>query len=414
MELPLYISLLFLSLLLYWGAWISSCETALFSLSSHKLKTYQYDPDPRKKLIAELLSHPRDLLVTIFMINTCVNIFFQNVASDMFGTEAGWTLKVGVPLILTLVIGEIIPKYIGLQNNASIAYKTAPTVDWLQNSLKWVRKLIIWVTTPISRLMFFFLKKENTITKEEIEHVLETSEKHGVLEKDEAELLAGYLNLQDSQVKELMWPKEDILFYDLTQPISKLVYLFVEQGRSRIPICQGNLENVTGILTAIDFFKHQKKIVQPYDILPWIEKPYYVPETTSARQLLKRMDAQHKLLALVVNEYGSITGLISREDLIEVVIGQIEDSREIQPLFSKTGRNEVIASGKWELSEFNEFFGIELESPSNNVTIGGWLIEQLGDIPKTGSQHKLTGFLFQVLAANQTRIIRLFIRKLGS
>ena len=412
MEIPIYISLFVLLFLLYSSAWVSSCETALFSLSSHKLKIYHKDPDPRKKLIAELLSHPRDLLVTIFMINTFVNLLLQNVASDMFGINAGWSLKVGVPLVLTLVFGEIIPKYIGLQNNISIAYKTAPTVNLWQNWLKHLRKLIIWVTTPISRLMFFFLKKEKNFSKEEIEHVLKTSEMHGVLNRDEAELLAGYINLQDAQVKELMWPKEDILFYDLTQPLSKLVYLFVEEGRTRIPVSEGSLENVKGIFTAMQFFKQQNRIKEGKDILPMLEKPYYVPETTSARHLLQQMDEQEELLALVVNEYGTLSGLISREDLIEVVVGQIEDFRDIQPLYTPAGKGEVIASGKWELAEFNDYFNMELESASNNVTIGGWLIEQLGDIPKSGSKHELHGFLFQILAASPTRINRLFIRKL--
>lgn len=412
MELPLYLSIILLLLLLYSSAWISSAETALFSLSSHKIKTFKRDPDSRKRLIADLLSHPRDLLVTVFMINTCVNIFLQNIASDMFGYNAGWELKVGVPLVITLVFGEIIPKYIGLQNNISISYRDAPMINWLQNCLHYARKWVIAITTPVSRLMFFFLKKEDNISKEEIEHVLKTSEQHGVLTKDEAELLSGYLNLQDQSVKELMWPKEDIVFYEISQPLTKLVHLFVDESTTRVPVCDKSLENILGVISATSYFKLQDQISTPKDLIPFLQKPFYIPETTPARKLLKKMNETHHVLAMVVDEYGSVTGLITREDLIEEVIGEVQEPGGPSPLFIKAGKNEVIASGKWDLSELNEYFDSNLESKSNMVSVGGWLIEQLGDIPKSGLKYESNGFLFHVLAASPNRITRLFIRKL--
>lgn len=410
MEIYTLFSLVVILVLFYAGAWISSAETALFSLSSHKVKTYENDSDPVRRLIAHLLSHPRDLLVTVFMINTCVNILLQNVFSNMFGPEAGLMLKVGVPLVLTLVFGEIIPKYIGLQNNVAIAHQVSPTLDRLNNALKWVRKVIIAITNPISRIMFFFLKPEEGISKEELEHVIHTSTEQGVLEHGEAELLEGFLNLLNRPIKELMWPKEDIVFYDIADPLTELIHLFKDEEYTRIPICNGSLEHVLGIMTAMDYFKHQDKIETPKDILKYLQKPFYVPVTSSARSLLKRMDEASHILALIVDEYGSIMGLISRENLIELVVGHIEDEKN-QSLFIAAEKNEVIASGKWELSELDEYFEANLKS-QNHVTIGGWLTEKLGDIPKTGTKIEFEGFYFHVLAASPTRITRLFIRKL--
>lgn len=406
MDLPLYVSLIALLLLTYWGAWISSTETALFSLPSQKVKLFAQDKDPKKKLISRLLAHPRDLLVTVFMINTAVNIVLQNVASDLFKANS-WSLKVGVPLLFTLIFGEIIPKYIGLQNNISLSMKVAPTVEKLQNALRPIRTFIIYITAPISKLLFFFLRKENSITKAEIEHALQTSLKHGVLSKEEAELVAGYLNLQDLSVKELMQPKEDIHFYDTTKPLSELEALFADEECTRVPICKGSLDQVLGVLSAITYFKKGK----PKDFLPLLSKPYYVPETMEAKALLKKMNLDEQVVALVVNEYGSIQGLISKEDLIEVIVGQIEDPASIQALHIVSNKNEVICSGKWELVEFNDFFGADLESDEGMVTIGGYLTEILGTIPKPGDAIERDGFLFQVLAASSTRVLRLFIRK---
>lgn len=405
-------SLFFIALFTYWSAWISSAETALFSLSSIKVSAYRCDPDPKKRLIERLLTHPRDLLVTVFMINTFTNIFLQNMVSDMFGENGRWELKIGVPLILTLVFGEIIPKYIGLQNNYAIASRVAPTVDKLQRLLKPIRKWIISITTPLSRFLFFFLKKEPEISKEEMEHILETSEQKGILNHEETELIKGYLHLQQSTVKEQMWPKEDILHYDISKPLSRLIYLFVEQECTRLPVVDKSLENVLGIISASTFLMHQPKIKTAQDLIPLLKKPYYIPETTQAKTLLKRFDERGEVLALVVDEYGSITGLISKEDLIEIVIGPIEDLRDQQPLFFKVGSDEVISSGKWELAEFNDYFKVNLESRNKMVTIGGWITEQIGDIPKSGTQLEKSGFLFKVLSASSNRVMRLYIRKL--
>lgn len=407
MEFHLAVSLILLLLLLYYSAWISSAETALFSLPSHKIRVFKQDTNKVKQLIAKLLAHPRDLLVTVFMVNTFINIMLQNVASDMFGNSGSWVLKVGVPLILTLIFGEIIPKYLGLQNNQAIALKVAKNIERLQNLLSPIRSFIIQVTAPISRLLFFFLRKENTITKAEIEHVLKTSESHGVLNRDEAELLAGYLNLQEALVKELMQPKEDILYYDLSEPVSRLEELFTKEECSRVPVCKESLENVLGLLSSVSYFKEKGK----KEIPSLLSKPSFFPETMPAKALLRKMNEQHLKAALIVDEYGSITGYISREDLIEVVIGQIEDPLSSQQLYIKAGSKEVIASGKWDLSEFNDHFHADLQSQTGMVSIGGWLTEMHGDLPKSGEKINLAGFLFHVLSAGPTRITRLFIKK---
>ncbi len=411
MDLTTAITLLISALFTYWGAWISSTETALFSLSPLKVLTYRDSKDPTKRLLATLLAHPKDLLVTIFMVNTFTNIMLQNIVSGLFGEDGGWELKIGVPLLLTLILGEIIPKYIGLQNNLSISYKVAPKINLLQNLLKPIRKFIISITNPVSRFIFFFLKKDREITPEELEHVLETSEKQGILSAEINELIRGYLAIQKTTVKELMWPKEDILYYEISQPLSKLSYLFSDEECSRIPVVENTLDSVLGIITASQYFKHQHEINKPSDVRGFLEKPYFIPETMPSKLLLRRFDEKGEVLALVVDEYGSISGLITKEDLIEVVVGDIEDSRDQQQFFVKAGKDEVISSGKWELTEFNEYFHSNLKSTSM-LTIGGWITEQLGTIPKSGTKWESEGFLFQILAAGPNRITRLFIRKL--
>lgn len=347
------------------------------------------------------------------MLNTLVNILLQNVAANFFGDFSSWGLKVGVPLVLTLIFGEILPKYIGLQNNLSFSYAVAPLIYFFQTLLTPIRKATLAITTPLSRLMFFFLKKGKPISNEEIEHILKTSEQHGIFSKDEGELILGYLKLQNASVKELMRPREDILFYNIQDPLSKLTYLFDDLRCSRVPVCDPDLDSVTGVMTARQYLMHRNQITEPQDLSSFLSKPFYVPESMLARLLLRRFHDQRQRLALVVNEYGSICGLLTHEDLIEVVVGEIVNLRDQTHLYTKAGENEIITSGKLELNTFNEIFHVDFISPSNMVTIGGWLTERLEEIPKSGTKYEFDNFLFQVLSAAPSRIKRLYIRKLG-
>lgn len=409
MELSLY--LLVLALLTYWGAWISASETALFSLSAPKLKAYATDKDPTRRRIARLLSNSRDLLVTIFMVNTLLNILTQNVASSLFGPTASWLLKVGVPLILTLVLGEIIPKYYGMQNNVSFSQKVAGKIDFLHRILKPIRKAIIRLTAPISRFLFFFLKKEEPLSREELEHVVKTSEQKGLLQPDEGQLLSGYFDLQDTDVKELMWPRGDMVTYDIKQPLTKLQHLFIEEGVTRLPVVDQSLDKVLGIIDTYTYFMHFHELKTPEELIPWLRKPVFVPETTPARTLLKKINKEEDELVLVVDEYGAISGLVTREDLLEVVVGQIVDERDDEADYTRSSENEIIASGKMEIEALNDLFHTHIESENNLVTIGGWLTEELGDIPKVGVRYEKEGLTFQILASCPTRIERIYIRR---
>lgn len=407
-----YFLIISILLLLLLSAFFSGSEAALFSLPAARLKSYRTNADARRRLVASLLSRPRDLLVTIFILNTAVNILLQNVAASLFGDFSGWILKVGVPLVLTLIFGEILPKYIGLQHNFQVSYLVTPLIAFLQKLMRPVCQAIISITTPLSRILFFYLRKAPEITHEELQHILKTSEQHGVFTKDEGEILSGYIYLQDATAKELMRPRDEILFYNIQDPLTTLLHLLIDERCSRVPVCEGILDNVVGIISVKNFFTHRLQIMEPKDLLSILAKPFYIPESTPARLLMRRFAEQQQTLALIVNEYGSITGLLTYEDLLEVVIGEIPDSRDQGHLYTKSGEYEIIASGKLELEEFNDLFGVNFISPNEMVTIGGWLMERLGEIPKSGSSYELDHFLFQVLAATDNRIRRLYIRKL--
>lgn len=396
------------------SSFVSLSQIALFSLSSSTVKLYSGQPGRRPRLIARLLGRPKELLVTLLMCDIGANILVQNSAADLFGEMSGWLLKVGVPLLLTLFLGEIIPKTLALANNKRIALAVVPAINILAKILTPVRLLLTKVTSTLSQFLFFFLKHEEEISKEELHAVLKSSERHGVLTPSEAELADGYLSLTDTTVKERMRPRHEIYVYSLTDSIDRLLYLFVEKECSRVPVCeQDDLQTMIGILSANDYFASRDQIREPTHIRPLLTKPHYVPETIAARALLKHfLHSPHKM-GIVVDEYGTISGLITQEDLIEVVVGEITDRRDEKVRYTPAGENVIITSGKFELSEFEDVFGVELPSESHMVTLGGWLTEQLGEIPKSGTKYTWQGFLFQVLASDPQRVRRIYIRRMA-
>jgi putative hemolysin len=410
--MTLFLLILFLILFTVASGFFSLAFIAIFSLPLPEVKAYAKDPDKRKQQIASLLSKPRDLLVTLLFYDIAANILIQNTAAKIFGDYSPWLLKVGVPLVLTLILGEILPKTIALPFNAAIARKVAPALEFLHRLLGPVRTLITQVTTHLANVLFFFLKKEEDISNKELRVLLRSSENYGILSREEAKLIDGYLSLTDFTVKERMQPRHEILYYDISEPLSNLVHLFVEKECSRIPVCRDDLQNLLGIFSAKRFFLNRAAIGKSQDLLPYLKKPYYVPETIMARTLLRHFFEREEEMGIVVDEYSSISGLITQEDLFEIVVGEIADQRDEKIRYTPAGKDVIIASGKFELSEFEELFHVALPSENNMVTLGGWLTEQLGDIPKSGTKYIWKGFLFQVLASDPNRVRRIYVRRL--
>jgi putative hemolysin len=393
-------------------ALFSGAETALFSLSSVQVKTFKNDPDKRKRLIAELLAQPRELLVTLIILIILMSILVQNTISTIVGEKGGWFDSVVIPLMVNLVLGEVIPKSLALPNNTKVALKTSQLIFSLQRIFYPLRRVLAMITNFVVKVFFFFLHKEEEISTDELQHALATSKEHGVLQSEEAELIRGYLKLEESSVKELMRPREEILYFDLEESLTKLIHLFVDQECSRILICRQGLDSLEGIMSSRSFFLHKQRIHKTEDLLPFLDKPFFVPEVMTAEMLLKNMYERQQSLAVVVDEYSSISGLIAFEDLVEVVIGEISDRRDAKVLYTRSKGDVIIASGKLELDELEELFDEKLYSPNQMVTVGGWLTEQLGDIPKTGTKYVTDSFLFHVLAADPTRVRRIYIRHL--
>jgi putative hemolysin len=406
--------ILVLGLLTALSALFSGSETALFSLSPITLRSYQRDASPRRRLVAQLMAHPRQLLVTLMMGNVTVNTLIQNGCSALAGPEGGWALKIGVPLGLTLILGEIIPKAVALPYHRTVAIWVAPTIGWLYRIMTPVRRLLVLVTNPVSRVMFFFLSKEPPLSAAEIEHAIQASAQTGVLSQEELLFLKGMLRLRQASVRELMRPRDEILYYDVAEPLERLTHLFKDLECSHLPVCKGGLDAILGVLSLETYLLERHQIQQPEQLIPLLRPPLYLPELTPARMALSQLRQQGETLGLVVDEYGTLSGLIAQEDLMETVVGEISDRRDEKAPYSWIDSATLVASGKMELIQLEQLMGTVLPNPHRLVTVGGWLTDYLGTIPAAGSRHRIGTLLFQVLAADPQRVRRLFIRRAAS
>jgi putative hemolysin len=407
----LIISLVFLLMI---SGLLSGSETALFSLSSLKVRLLKKDPSWRKRLVADLLAKPKELLVTILIVNIAVNILVQNVISNVFHESSSWFYTVGIPLLLTLFIGEAIPKSIAISRNLKVSIGAAPILYAIRTFISPVRKVLTKIAVKISRIFFFFLRPEPEISYDQLKHALITSQKSGIISRDEAKLIHGALKIDEALVKGIMTARNDILLYNISDPIDKLLYIFVDEECTQVPVVNGSIDQVIGIITSASFFLHRAQIKTGFDVKQFVKETLFIPETISARKLLANFHAAKETIALVVDEYGQISGLVTKEDVVELVIGQIEDKRDEEILYTRQGEDVIICSGKLEIAFIEELFDTSFDLAKHAVTIGGWLTEKEGDIPKSGAKITTNDFLFHVLSSSKSKVDKVYIRRLKS
>lgn len=394
------------------SAFCSLSEIAFFSLPPSKMKAFRTHNDPQKRACASLLAESRSLLVTIFLLNTIVNILVQNCASDLFApiSQSFW-LTVFVPLGLVLIFGELLPKYLGLLHNEKIALACAPFYVWFQSHTTFIRTLITHIANFFSRILFFYLKVEKPISEEELEHILSTSEGRGIVQKEEAKLVQGYLSMEGKYAKDLMIPASRIPFYDIDLPLSKLFFYFTEKRFESVVVCKGSLDHFLGMVRASDFFFKKNEIQNREDMKKILYRPFFVPETTSLKLLLEQFGAKRSKLALVVDEYGAITGMISSYDLMKEISKTLLPPQEKTGQYSRVSKEAIIATGTMPLDDLQELFGQEFETAYHPVTIAGYLIEMMGHIPQSGESFETGRIFFRILASDQRRIQKIYIQK---
>jgi CBS domain containing-hemolysin-like protein len=365
------------------SAFFSGSEIALFSVNKVRIRKLAEEGLSKAVILNRLLERPNRLLATILVGNNIVNVgiaaVITSLAISFFGNR-GVGIAIGVATLMILVFSEITPKAFAAKNAERVSLFVARPISTLVQLLYPVVRGLVLITTPVIRI-FGGETKRPFITEEEIKMLVEVGEKEGIIEKDEKEMIKSVFKFGDTTAKEVMVPRIDISAIDGNADLEEAKKLVLETGYSRTPVHEESIDNVAGFLFSKDLLKASKPGTKVKDIM---RQAYYVPETKKLDEILDEMQAGKTQMAVVVDEYGGTAGLVTLEDLVEEIVGEILDEKEELPIKIIDDKTALV-NAKTSIDDVNEALGTIL--PEDDFgTLGGLIFNTLGDIPVTGEK----------------------------
>jgi CBS domain containing-hemolysin-like protein len=405
LEVGLFILMMGLS------GFFSSSETSLFSLSNVQLEQMRQDQHPRFGLIQRLLSQPRRLIITILIGNELMNVTASVISAAIIirvlGAENKWiNLLIMVPLLLLL--GEITPKVLAIRHNISFASFESRPIEFFARLIKPLRFVVRHVADWIITLLIGRERSRGNIITEDMFRILaREAVGEGALDYLEAQFIDQIFDFGNKTVENVMTPRSDIFFLALDMPLEEIIAEVCKSRHTKIPIYMENRDNVCGILHARDLLgiDIEKFSQDPQRLQKLLRKPYFVPESKLAADLFRTFRERKLSIALTVDEYGGITGMVTMEDLLECIFGEIHSpSDEVdQVSINDLDEGAYAVDGSMPIAEFNQHMGSDL-SAEWGETIGGLLLHHYGELPPEGDKIEIEGFRFRVVEIEENRI----------
>jgi CBS domain containing-hemolysin-like protein len=394
--------------LLCFSAFFSATETAFFSLTREEVNRFGKSNSKPERLVHALLKTPKNLLTTILLGNMLANIGFycasygiaQKIAIDSpyGGIWVAGTVCV-FSLLTIIIMGEVIPKNIAVKIPDQYSRWAAMPIYLFDKLFFPFRVILTSIINSISRVFDKGGGDEKCVTIDELKMLVEFSEKQGIVDQEERSMIHGILDFKRAQIKEIMLPRVDMNLYDIADPVQGLIELARETKETKFPIYEETPDNIIGMVHAKDIFLNPK--AQLRDILKPVQ---FVPEPKSIEGLLRQFRREGSQLAIVVDEHGGTAGLITLEDIIEEIVGEIQDEHEKpRETINKIDENKYLISGNLSLRDWSDTFGVEIE-PMGVDTIGGLVITLLEHIPQKGDSVKYEDFVFTVEGVRKRRI----------
>ena len=399
-------------LLLFASGFVSASEIAFFSLSPNDLSEIEEEEHPSDKRIMSLLKDSERLLATILISNNFVNVtiimlcnFFFAQVVDFGGSVIVEFLFITVILtFLLLLFGEIMPKIYSAQHTLRFTRFAAPVLALLEKVFRPLSSLLVRSTFIVNKCVS---KKNYNISVDELSQALELTDKSEISE--ESNILEGIIRFGGETAKEVMTSRLDMVDLDVTATFTEVLDCVVENGYSRVPVYEDSQDNIKGILYIKDLLPHLKKD----DTFKWqslIRPAYFVPETKMIDDLLRDFQANKIHIAIVVDEFGGTSGIVTMEDIIEEIVGEINDEYdEEEHSYVKINDHTYVFEAKTQLSDFYKILHIDTDAfedvEGDADTLAGLLLEIKGDFPKLQEQLEYWDFLFEVVEMDARRIL---------
>ena len=408
----LLLQFVLLVVLTFLNAFFSATEMAMVSLSRSRVEQKAEEGDKRYIRLLKVLENPNHFLSTIQVGITLITILSgarladslgELIASWMGNSETAYAvasfLSLAFLTYISIVFGELYPKRIALNLKDALAIRTVPFIIAIGKIVSPFVWLLSASTNLLSRLTpMTFDDADEKMTRDEIEYMLTKSEE--TLDADEIEMLQGIFSLDELMAREVMVPRTDAFMVDIQDDTQTIIESILKQNFSRIPVYDGDKDNVIGLIHTKSLLK--EAFVSGFDNIVWkriLQDPLFVPETIFVDDLLKELRNSQRQMAILLDEYGGMAGLVTLEDLLEEIVGEIDDETDRAEVYVHTiGEDTHIVQGTMNLNDFNDYFDVELES-DNVDTIAGYYLTGIGTIPTT---EKLS---YEVESANKHIIL---------
>lgn len=414
--------IIILVILIMLSAFFSSAETALTAVNKLRIRSLAEEGVKKAKTVNKLIENPSKMLSAILIGNNIVNLTTSSLATTFAihiaekmgmgnNTSVAIGIATGVVTLLILIFGEIAPKSLATLYSEKLSLAYGAIIYFLTQLLT----PVIFVINKLSMgiLMLFRIDPNNrnsAITENELRTIVDFSHEEGVIESEERRMITNVVDFGDSLAKDVMVPHIDMQFANVNYTYGELLQAFEEDKFSRLPVYEGTRDNVIGIINLKDVFFYKGK-KEDFDIRKIMREPYFTYEFQKTSELMMELRKASSSVAIVLDEYGSTAGLITLEDLLEEIVGEIRDeydTDEVDPI-QKIGENEYIAEGTARLDEVNEAVGLNLESDDYD-SIAGHIISLLEHLPKVSESVVDGNVTYVVKAIDKNRIDKVLVK----
>jgi len=394
--------------LLLLSGFFSSAETALFSISKAKAIHLAKAEGFTNSLVKKMKDDPHRLLSTILIGNNIVNVGASALATAItmkLVTNNAVGIATGVMTFLILIFGEIFPKSIATRNNILIARLVILPLYWLSVLFTPVIFILNFIPKLTSKI-----KKKHHVTEEELMTFVEVVEEAGGIEEEEKELIENIFEFDDTSASEIMTPRADMFVINADEKLNLKEIIY--SGFTRIPVIEEDIDHVIGILNIKDLFMHQVNSTEEIDVRKIMNEPYFVPENKKLDNLLQQFKKRKQHMAIIVDEYGGVSGLITLEDALEEIVGEIIDETDkFEPHIVKLKKDEWRVLGKSEIDEVNDKLKMGIPDSKEYDTFSGYVLGQIGRIPQEKEEIPIGEFLVTVYEMEGTRIKEYIVKK---
>lgn len=395
-----------LGVLFVLSAFFSGSETALMSLDKLRVKYLVKKKKKHAERLEVLLDQPERLLGAILVGNNLVNIAASVFATGLFVSlygEHGELLTILVLTPVLLIFAEICPKTYSAKNPERVSFWVLRPIL----AVMWLLAPVIWLVTRISRLLTRLMERNSQpapiLSEDEIRNIIAVGEEAGVLPKENRRMLHGIFDLSAIRARDIMIPRTEVVAIEAGTPFDEALALAQGARHSRFPVFEDNLDQVIGIIHSKDILRFVGRVEQ-FSLRDICRPPYFVPESKRIGTLLQAFRKKHVHLAIVVDEYGGVEGIVTLEDIVEEIVGEIQDEYDADEVeIHEIGPRQFLVDGSVSLRILNRRFHLELSEEHAN-TLAGFLMHKMGVIPEEGAVYKADGILFTVRRVVERRI----------